>query len=319
MFSSEPINLVYDKIRKTSIVSTDPFTGVIRLALVPSSGTGDDTVTTSTGLRRLIYHAGVYPIGGDVSWEYKTPISSGGTSKTSTQTAQANATSKTAVVHFNFKTQSMTDTSLRPNVATNGLLMLALPHHAQLLPKKSLLKLKHFDLTYHCIKGPLTPVVGSTWSYEEPLLDMDFDAQLPEWDDGVRQMILDQIDDDLSRVLPTRTENIYGFGKQVARLAQLVHIAGRLKGPGNATTPATQQASDLLDRGSSQLQKFLGMFMSSNVTDSLLFDSNMGGIVSTDGLNDKGEDFGNGRYNGMLLSFLRIPLLVSAPVTFCIV
>jgi endo-1,3(4)-beta-glucanase len=293
MFASEPINLIYDNIRKTTISSSDPFTGVIRLALVPSSGTGDDTVTTSTGLRRLIYHAGVFPIGGDVSWEYKTPITSGA-SKLTTVIPPANATSKTGVLHFNFKTQSMTDTSLRPNVATNGLLMLALPHHAQLLPKKVLLRGKHFDLTYHCIKGPLTPVVGSTWSYEEPLLAMDFDAPQPKWDDGVSQMILDQVDEDLNRVLPTRSENVYGFGKQVARLAQLVHITHRLN-----QTSGTQQASDLLDRGTLELQKFLGMFMSSNVSDALLFDSNMGGIVSTDGLYDKGEDFGNGRYNGM--------------------
>jgi endoglucanase Acf2 len=42
------------------------------------------------------------------------------------------------------------------------------------------------------------------------------------------------------------------------------------------------------------------MFMSGNVADGVLYDSNMGGMVSANGLADKGEDFGNGRYNGKI-------------------
>jgi endoglucanase Acf2 len=180
----------------------------------------------------------------------------------------------------------MTVISLRPNAATDFLLMLALPHHAELLPKSSLLNAKHFDLTYRCIKGTLTPVIGSTWSYDEPLLDLEFDGPLEDLDPGVRQTILDQVEDDLTRVLPTANENIYGFGKQVARLAQLTHIAHRLQS-GNA--------SDILERSSTLLSSYLEMYLSGEVTDGLLFDSNMGGLVSANGLRDKGEDFGNGR------------------------
>jgi endoglucanase Acf2 len=48
----------------------------------------------------------------------------------------------------------------------------------------------------------------------------------------------------------------------------------------------------------------LTAYLSSNVSDGLLFDSKMGGLVSNNGLHDKGEDFGNGRYNGKPSSFL---------------
>jgi endoglucanase Acf2 len=304
MFSSEPMNLVYDSLRKTTIVSSAPFTGIIRLAYIPALD--NDSIISSTGLRRLIYHAGVYPTGGDVAWDFKTSAS-----YVVKKPITSNSTSRTGTVHFNFKTQTMTDSSLRPNAATNGLLMFALPHHARLLPKNVMLNKKHFDLTYRCIKGPLTAVVGSTWTYEEPLLDLGFDGPLQGWDPSIRRTILDQVDKDLDRVLPNRAENIYGFGKQVARLAQLVHITHQLQ----ADDSADDQAAKLLEKGSGLLLSYLEMFMSGNVADGVFYDSNMGGMVSANGLADKGEDFGNGRYNGKI-RFMLLLVLSSAHLQF---
>jgi len=43
-------------------------------------------------------------------------------------------------------------------------------------------------------------------------------------DDGSSDIILPQIKQDLTRVLPPFNEDIYGFGKWVARLVQLAHI-----------------------------------------------------------------------------------------------
>jgi endoglucanase Acf2 len=290
MFSSEPMNLVYDNIRKTTISSTAPFTGIIRLAYIPAKDQSDTSTEASTGLRRLIYHAGVYPIGGQVSWEFHSSPSSYGKGPT----PLVNNTSRFATVHFTYTTRTMTESSLRPNAATNGLLMLALPHHAQLLPKSVLLNWKHFDLSYRCIKGSLTPVVGSTWSYDEPLLDLEFDGPIQDVDPGVRQSIMDQVEEDLTRVLPTATENIYGFGKQVARLAQLAHIADRLQTGGENAEP-DDQASYIVEKATSLLSHYLEIFLTGEVADGLLFDSNLGGLVSNNGLSEKGEDFGNGR------------------------
>jgi endo-1,3(4)-beta-glucanase len=291
MFASEPINLVYDAVHKNRISSSAPFTGIIRLAYVPARDAADKTVDSSTGLRRLIYHAGVYPVGGQVSWEFHYPSSA--TAKSTAE--KMDSTGKYATVHLSYATHTMTDNNLRPNSPANALLMLSLPHHAQLLPKNALLNQKHFDLSYRCIKGPMTPVLGSTWSYDEPLPDLDFDGPLRDIDHHVAQSILDQVEKDITTVLPTVTEDIYGFGKQVARIAQLAHISSRLQRPknGNETTP--DRASELLAKSSELLSGFLERFLSDQVVDGLVFDSNLGGLVSKNGLSDKAADFGNGR------------------------
>jgi endo-1,3(4)-beta-glucanase len=261
MFASEPMELIYDAIRKTTVSSASTFTGIIRLALIPSA----NQTSSSTGLRRLIHHAGVYPVGGAVAWNFKASSSSYSSKPV------VNSTSRYATVHFNFATQTMTDNSLRPNAATNALLMLALPHHAQLLPKTTMLDYEHFDLVFKCVKGPLKAVVGSSWSYIEPLLDLKFDGPLQDWDPSVRSFILAQVDEDLNRVLPTRTENVYGFGKQVARLAQLAHITKRLQS-NNSTIKSSNsdQASSLLEKATGLLSEYLDLFLTGQVTDKLV-------------------------------------------------
>lgn len=184
--------------------------------------------------------------------------------------------------------------------SSSNLLMLALPHHALLLSPAVLLDNKKFDLRYRCIKGNLTPVVGSTWSYEEALFDIEFDGPTQKIDAGIRDLILEQLEGDIEGVLPTSTENIYGYGKQVARLAQLAHIANQLDIKSNSKGNSTDSTSSLLHTATQQLSKYLEAYLSSEVDDGLLFDSNMGGLVSTNGLRDRGEDFGNGRYNGKI-------------------
>jgi endo-1,3(4)-beta-glucanase len=289
LFSSEPINLEYDKIRKTTITSASPFTGMLRIAYIPAVDASDTSTFSSTGLRRLIYHAGVYPTGGEVSWEFHSQSASSKTQKTNVTTSSRHAT-----VHFSFGARSMTDDSIRPKNMAIGLLMLALPHHVQVLPKSVQLSEKRFDLTYKCIKGPLTPIVGSFWSFEEPLLDLNFDAPNQNLDAGVRRTILSQVEKDMVRVLPTNDENVYGFGKQVARLAQLAHIAKELESGQSGETGAEEESS-LVQKGKELLFSYLENFLTSQVSDFLLFDANMGGLVSKNGLMDKSADFGNGR------------------------
>lgn len=288
LFSSEPITLVYDNIRKTTITATAPFTGIVRLAYIPVENAADTSSFSSTGLRRLIYHAGVYPTGCDVSWEFHSQTTPSKGKKTNATTSSRHAT-----VHFTFGTRSMTDDSVRTQNAATGLLMLALPHHIQVLPRSMQLSQKRFNLTYNCIKGPLTPIVGSVWSLEEPLLDLDFDIPGQALDPGVRQTILDQVLEDMSRVLPTNDENVYGYGKQVARLAQLVHIASEL-GSGEILV-VDDDGKSLIDKGKELLLFYLETFLTSQVADFLLFDANMGGLVSKNGVMDKSADFGNGR------------------------
>jgi endoglucanase Acf2 len=294
MFSSEPMNLEFDAAKKTTIKSSALFTGIIRLAHIPEMNSNEKTADpyektadSSTGLRRLIYHAGVYPTGGQVSWEFHAPLSPA-TGATSSD-KKSESSGRHATVTFNYVTQTMLDASHIP------LLMLALPHHADLLSASIMLKSKMFDLVFQSIKGPLTPVVGSTWSYTEPLLDIGIDGPFQEIDPRIRRQLLEQIDDDLGQLLPTSADNIFGFGKQIARLAQLTHIAKKVHKDGDQNNGFE---TGIAEKGTALLSNYLEMFLSSQVTDKLVFDSNLGGLVSTNGLLDPGEDFGNGRYNG---------------------
>jgi endoglucanase Acf2 len=293
LFSSEPIVLEYDNIRKTTITASAPFTGVLRLAYIPAEDASDTSTFSSTGLRRLIYHAGVYPTGAQVSWDFPkaSQATRGGKLTSSTN---ATTTKRHATVLFSFDTATMTDDTHRPATSTISLLMLALPHHTQILPMSVQLRQdKRFDLTYSCIKGPMTPIVGSVWTFEEPLYDLEFDAPHQDVDPGVRQAILEQVKDDLDRVLPTKDENVYGFGKQVARLAQLAHITYELRDKN--IEDGDEDADSLLEKSKELLFDYLKSFLTSGVVDYLVYDGQMGGLVSHNGLLDKSEDFGNGR------------------------
>ena len=297
MFASEPMNLVFDKIRKTTISSSAPYTGVIRMAHIPSDKKDEKTFESSTGLRRLIYHSAIYPIGGQVSYTVSSSTSSS-TSAISAKSVQSKRDDqgRHATVTFSFATRSMVASSLKAS-SNRNLLMLALPHHAELLSKSIKLSSSKFDLKYECVKGTMTPVMGSTWSYDETLFDWSFDGGFTSVDNITRNLILEQVNDDLDRVLPTFAENVYGYGKQVARLAQLAHIADRLE-PKFPTDDNATESFTVLGKATKALTKYLEAYLSSQVSDGLLFDSKMGGLVSTNGLHDKGEDFGNGRYNG---------------------
>jgi endo-1,3(4)-beta-glucanase len=303
MFTSEPINLKFDKIRKTTISAAAAYTGVIRLAYIPSGERNDEkTFDSSTGLRRLIYHSATYPVGGQISYEFHSTMTQSSTSSTDDM-------SRRATVTFNYATQSMVAPALK-STSTQSLLMLALPHHAALLSDSVKLSQKKFDLKYQCIKGDMAPVIGSSWSYEEPLYDLEFDGNFRPLNESDRDLILEQVEDDLNRVLPTFAENIYGYGKQVARLAQLAHIADQLE-PKTASDENTTSTHSLLGKAKKQLSKYLEAFLSSDVSDGLLFDSQMGGLVSSNGLHDKGEDFGNGRYNGTNLLWKEVTQMSS--------
>jgi len=184
-------------------------------------------------------------------------------------------------------------------VKTENLLMLALPHHAEVLSKSDLLDSTKFDVHYNCIKGNMTPVIGSTWIFDEPLYDIEFDGPMQDVDDDIKDLILQQVEDDMNQVLPNPAENVYGYAKQVARLAQLAHIADRFeeKDTKDKNVSMNDEESSVLNKVTKQLSKYLEAYLSSEVEDSLLFDHNIGGICSKKGLLNKAEDFGNGRYN----------------------
>lgn len=333
VFTSEPIEFRFNTERKTTVEATSRFKGVIRLALMPQklpTTSAPQTaknisaqIVDSTGLQRLIYHAGVYPVSGDISWSFRSAdmtsslkmaaksitgsvgLSQSGSSSASPTQSQP-STGRIGTLSFSFKTMTFSP----PSSATTpkDLLMLALPHHAQSLPPGSQLSSDQFDLVYKCIKGPMRPVLGTTWSYDEALPSIGFD-KLPTTKDelsrkgymdaGVRSTIIECLKQDIKLALPTLDENVYGFGKQSARLAQLAHIAHQLQ-PMNGTdskVSTDSELGDLLDEAVHRLSFSLEHFLTGNVSDYLVYDGNLGGLVSQNGLLNSEADFGNGRYN----------------------
>ena len=290
--ASKKITLVFDQITRTAVTSDEVFDGVLRIAQIPSVM---DVSTTqradkSPGISRLVKHAAIYPTGGQVRWNFRH--------------GNEAISPRIGTVQFRYSTETFTSAS---SSSSPEMLMLALPHHAESLPRDMLLVLDKddFDLEYQCIKGPMTAVLGTTWAYDEVLPTLGFDGDQGSnsmeslSDSSVRSAIIKSLKEDSILALPTLTENVYGFGKQSARLAQMCHICNNLllhspEGKqGYERTDLENLLAHLIDLLFSSLESFL----SGKAKDFLVYDMNLGGIVSSDGLLNTEADFGNGRYN----------------------
>merc|ERR1712161_129775 len=170
LFASEPIVLHFDRLNKRTLQSTIKYSGILRFALIPPLQNDDedmkppyDTVmkSSSTAFKRLIRHSLIFPIGGSVSWKFNH-----GEKKDSKRKMDV------GTVNFHFETNSM-NAIVKDNSSREDLLMLALPHHSQILPIQYLLE--EFDLTYWSIKGIMTPIVANSWSFDENLTDISFE------------------------------------------------------------------------------------------------------------------------------------------------
>jgi len=293
VFTSSSITLKFNTLGRRTIASSGLFTGVIRLVLLPPPNMNDQKkesftfhfdsfpITSSQGVKKLIEYSNVYPTGSEVSWK---------TSESSL--AAENSSGDASTISFRFETNTMNAPSDSSDYMRDELFMLALPHHTQLLKSNSMLT--DFDITFECIKGRMTPVLGRKWSYEEQLTDIGFDEPasleaITKWDSEMKENMIKQLKDDLTIVLPTLDENVYGFGKQVARLAQLAYISNLLKSIG--------VPNDIPETATTLLHDYLTAFLRDEGSDRLLYDVNFGGLISKDGLNNSLADFGNGWYN----------------------
>ena len=404
VFTSEPITFEFNQAARRSIMSRNKYDGVVRVALVPdplSTTTASETIksgtttsssaensldvelATSPGVKRLVYHAGAYPVGGSVSWNFfsgtRQPLASMASSghralsdqaqRRTTTTDNTPKENNIGRVTFAFDTQHMTTSS--PG-STVPLLMLALPHHAASITFADELLLRHddFDLIYRSIKGRMVPVIGNTWSYEEELTFMGFgDEAIPQQqqtpsssgtgtssstshppivhestaistlDQSVRDLLIKTVEADMKINLPVVTNGAYGFGKQIARMAQLAHIGavvdaantkeidalvdeikkntttttkdGSSSSNSQASSSTSSSSSTLTTsdgstvtgsgtarRGYALLEKYLTMWLVGDGNDKkLVYDAQLGGILSKEGMQDINSDFGNARYN----------------------
>ena len=288
VFASEPITFKFNQAARRSIQSTNRYSGVIRVAIIPppsssSSSSSSSSTTaksmdikelaTSTGVKRLIYHAGAYPTEGSVSWDFisgtRHPLATTksthtnsfnkGRRRLSAGEQQKKTENNIGRITFAFKTSHMTSSSPGTSVP---LLMLALPHHAASISfaEELLLHKDSFDLTYQSIKGDMTPVTGNIWTCEEELTFLGFGDEtlsaktniaqqaqesstsshsaaktsatsqrpiihestaISTLDQSIRDLIISNVESDLNINLPVISNGAYGFGKQIARIAQV--------------------------------------------------------------------------------------------------
>lgn len=174
---------------------------------------------------------------------------------------------------------------LRFNYITEGgsasnLLMLALPHHVD-----SLVNAKYVQNvpTYRVLKGFMTPVTGNVWTCREELTKISWNSPSPIDSDKLAAV--------KAAVRADANENVgipgdtYTFGKVASRYARLALIADQV----------SETASR--DRALTRLKEIMQPWMTKNHQNNLHYDSTWGGIISVNGRNDAGAEYGQGWYN----------------------
>ncbi|KAL3810076.1 hypothetical protein ACHAXA_011809 [Cyclostephanos tholiformis] len=295
VFTSEPITFEFDPDTMRLISSRGRYSGVIRLALVPPALDSDGStepsldigyLQSSSGVKRLIYHAGTYPIGGVVSWDFRSGMRNPLASSTSPGISSDKAHSRRAMeqnmtryrmttdspkdnnigtITFSFDTNHMTASSPSSDVP---LLMLALPHHAASISSAEALL-----LLYEC-------------------------TAISALDQSIRDLILKTVESDLKVNIPDLSGGAYSFGKQIARLAQLAHIAevvdaanmieideevNRIKNDtdNDLNRKAPSETGSLTSlRAFALLEKYLTVWLGGDSNERLVYDVQLGGILS---------------------------------------
>jgi endo-1,3(4)-beta-glucanase len=189
LYSENPITILWKNTDQGWRLTTQtPYSGWLRIALLE-----DTTQNIKNDTALLDQYALTIPTSGDVTYQYD---------------------NQEATITYNWKTQD----SKPP-------LMMALPHHQQILQTPTTDKIK-----MRSSKGELLGVVGSTWTMKEPLPKADF---LEITDTTVlsaeqKEAILSALEKDAADVNATLNPAIFGVyssGKRFARAARLALMA----------------------------------------------------------------------------------------------
>jgi len=283
LFSSQSITLQFSQGAQTlGLIGNSPLTGYIRAAHLTYAN--DPNAADTTNRKNLLRsYAKFVPIRGEVGANI--PNGSG-----------------TGTLNFNYTRYN------EGSFANDSLLMMALPHHADMLPGGSTSNI----LNYKVIKGTMSEVRTKTWSMTEQLPGYSWApgsgglANVPlAWCDTIRNYV----NGDLVHFnRQYQWLDIYSAGKSLARLGRIIEIADELYDR-DQTRYAAMLPLAVTMRDS--LQIFLGRWLNGNSSihsdgisyhkDSLLYDTKFRGIISSrshDSLNlTNGIDFGSALYN----------------------
>ncbi|TDH69946.1 hypothetical protein CCR75_005646 [Bremia lactucae] len=269
------------------VTSDVEFTGVLRIALCLDAHV----------MPYLLESAPVYVVGGEVAH------------------SMSLLDSNQMALEFRWKTSTFaifhneTDAVTEPE--NNKLLMLALPHHMDVMQvqtdnrmlqvgkNKALLRLR-----YTSIRGLMEGVYGAVWHMTESLPAIEWNYA----DDGlfiedvsgelsshkqlrldmratVMAALLNQLPIDAEKYTMPMSPDSYNFGKQVSRDARLLLIADKL------------EQKELKQRLLTKIETEIVVWLEGTNVDHFVYDKTYGGVVTKDGLNNEQADYGNGYYN----------------------
>lgn len=180
-------------------------------------------------------------------------------------------------VGVTFSGDSATMTYTYTTAGTGDLLMLALPHHVDMMTSPTT-----ESLTLTSLKGDLTPIVGSTWTLTEDLTTIVWDSPTSPTASKEADIVTALGEETITA--PTETDP-YFYGKAIARLGRLSILCDRY---GEDTLASTIRGT---------MKTSINAWFSGTNSNPLLYESTWGGICSTNGLADSSADFGNGWYN----------------------
>ncbi len=283
IYSSSSITLEFSQGGQTlGMIATADFTGWLRLAHVTYQGENVTPQEITDKINLLNSYAKFVPVKGEVA-------------------ANIPSGSGTANVNFNFTRYN------EGSLGSDSLLMLALPHHTDILSNNTSNTLK-----YAVLKGNMREVYGKTWNMTEQLPGYSWYPQngklatVPlQWCDTVQHYVNEDL------FLFNRQylwQDIYSQGKHLARLARTIVIGDELYERDNVRYASVQGTVQTMR---DSLKIYLGAYLDGKATllptvtpsnrDSLMYDTKYGGLIASrswDSLNvTNGIDFGSALYN----------------------
>jgi endo-1,3(4)-beta-glucanase len=270
-----------------ALIFQQPFNGYLRAAYLASRAKAgnnpqyDDTLNMAQKLQVLDNNCRFYPTGGTIS---------------------ASIENGANIADMNFLWTSSDPTN-------DSLLMLALPHHADVLSAST--AIDTVLTQYQCIYGPLKAISGKTWNMQEPLITTGWIS--PEHNltnstiDKYRQELLVALKGDRDTITgataftpgylnQVHTSTYFG-GKQLAKRGRLAVIGDELK----TWFPESDSVSgSIRDTLKTQMNRWLDgtqlLMLPGWKTNAFRYDTVYGGLVNLMDLTEVGIDFGNSVY-----------------------
>jgi len=262
------------------LLAKGPFTGTIRLALLPppsdnGATSGSAVPVDDSAFNIYMQYMQRYPVGVDFAYDY--------------------SDEQETKLHVQYRTEG-----------DGQLLMFMLPHHRDLLQSDKAtptnddvawpdsddisstddsIEAQKALYPLFSTKGPLLAVVGSEWQLLYAIEHVPWDYDLPT---DVKHAHLESLKAQLRQDAAVPISIVvdpYGFGKEIGRMSRLALMASSL------------QEEEARESTLFELETKLTPWLTGANPDTLVYDSTYGGLVPKNGLADQAADFGAGYYN----------------------